>query len=179
MENAAMPRTLFMIAEEHTDSAGRQKARELVESRQIAVFFMEWATPIDRENIPRSFIGLNPADAPPTLEELAQSCVDNGIAAVACDLSVEATLARLNAPPSAPGEYKESSVFQPWGQAVRDKYAAETIAAYLEEHFDVQSALLMFGADHFFPKNLADRDGTPALGDLVQAALPDWNCKFV
>lgn len=177
-----MPRTLYMIKDTHSEPDGRLKAEHLIESGAVGVYFMEWGKPIDPNDLRTSFTGLAKEDASPTLEDLAETCFANNVAVVPCDLTPEETIARLNELDPENTPFNALSVFQEWGQAVRDLSAADKIAEYLDNHPQVETALLMFGADHFKAsdyRKLSTINGTiPPLNELVRARLPGWTCKF-
>ena len=67
---------------------------------------------------------------------------------MSCDLTVEATVQRLDARNDRYRPYQANSSFQPWGKGVRDRNVAEVIKAYMIGKENCRG-LLMFGSDHF------------------------------
>lgn len=177
-----MPRTLYMIRDNHSEPDGRREAQRLIESGSVAVYFMEWGQPIDQDHLGASFKGLAKEDASPTLEELARTCFEHKVAVVPCDLTPDETIEGLNKLDPENKPFNALSVFQEWGQAVRDLSAVDKIAEYLDTHPEVETALLMFGADHFkdsdYRKLSKVKGKIPPLNELVQARLPRWTCEF-
>ncbi len=146
---------ILCIKDDHNNSRGRTLAKTYLTNKSVDVFFIEWPIQINKSNIPASFNGkqkLNPNDAKPDLCQLAQDANTNGIDIVSCDLTVEQTVNRLNTLKSTRkyAPYIDTSVFQPWGEGVRDVYASAIILGYLSNNSNkTNNALLMFGSDHF------------------------------
>jgi hypothetical protein len=137
-------------------------------SGDIKVFFMEWFRPIVPYQFNECFKDLALEDASPTLRELAALCHSKWIDIVSCDLSVDTTINILNNNKNDrfAGQYAPASAYQPWGKAVRDRYAAEKVRTYMDLHPDAwDHALLMFGADHF--KCEEDRNA-PSLHHMIE-----------
>jgi hypothetical protein len=145
-----MPKNIFAIKDTHTDSAGRNRAKEILESGGINCFFIEWPLPINKNDLETSFIGLAVNDAHPNLKELTKIAIDKGIDVIPCDLTADETLKRLDALNDGYGPYSILSVFQAWGKEIRDENAAQIIARYIKESQNGNCrGLVMFGADHF------------------------------
>jgi hypothetical protein len=173
-----MGKFIRAIRDVHINPMGRQRAQELINGGDIKVFFMEWHTPIDPANIDGSFPDLNKQDAQPSLKVLAQNCLSKGVKIVACDLTKDETVDRLNARPREvdkyAGTYKDSSAFMPYGRGIRDQHAAETVCRYMVLHPEAWGhALLMFGAAHF--RREEDR-GCPSLHQLIDMQLGAFGC---
>jgi len=146
-----MGKEILVVKDVHIESSGREQAKKILQSEKIDVFFIEWAKPIEKDKIKECFKGIAPADALPSLIELATLAISRGIDVVSCDLTVEETLKQLDALKDGYAPYKEFSVFEPWGESVRDKNAAEKIAGYMKIKKECRG-LVMFGADHFAAK---------------------------
>ena len=144
-----MGKVVFAIKDTHSEPAGRNRARAMLESGGIKVFFIEWPSPIRKDAIAGSFAGIA-QDAEPSLSTLTALALSKGIDVISCDLTVDDTVARLNGLNDDYGPYNPMSAFQPWGKAIRDKHAADVIAKYMRSHPDKDCrGLLMFGSDHF------------------------------
>jgi hypothetical protein len=144
-----MGKVVFAIKDTHSEPAGRNRARAMLESGGIKVFFIEWPGPIKKDAIAGSFAGIA-KDAEPSLPTLTALALSKGIDVISCDLAVTDTVARLNGLNDGYGPYNPMSAFQPWGKGIRDKHAAEVITKYMRFHPDKDCrGLLMFGSDHF------------------------------
>lgn len=169
--------SILAISDVHTSPDGRLLAKKLVESGAVQVFFMEWSKPIAVTDLAGSFSGLSLTDASPTLKDLATVCASKGIDVVSCDLTVDETVSRLDALNDGYGPYNPNSAFQPWGKAMRDKNAAETIRKYMDTHTSAWGhALLMFGADHFVAES--DRNAPP-LNQLIKEKIGSHNIYLI
>ena len=153
------------IKDTHTNSAGRKYAREMICMNKAQVFFIEWATPVYKENLNVAFEGLAPDDAEPNLAVLASLALNCGMDVISCDLSVQATIDRLNSLDDRYRPYGTTSVFQPWGKGIRDRYAAATISDYFKAHPRSKVGILLFGSDHFVAE---DGRNAPPLDELVK-----------
>ena len=170
-----MPKMIFAVKDTHSDSAGRRRAERMLKSGGIHIFFIEWPTPVDREDIRGSFKGVA-NDAEPSLSELARVAFDLGIDVVSCDLTAEETLKRLDVLNPAYAPHLLPSAFQAWGKGVRDTHAAAVIAKYMWRHPNPNCrGLVMFGADHFKDE---DGRGTLPLQKLIKAAST-FDCFIV
>jgi hypothetical protein len=171
-----MERYIRAIKDNHSHPAGRLLAKQWLNSGVINVFFMEWAVPI-KHPLDACFQNLNAGDAEPSLRELASICLSKRIDVVHCDLTPEVTVQRLNSANDGYGPYFPSSVFQPWGQAIRDRNAADVVGDYMHKNPNMwDHALLMYGSDHF-----RDSDGrnAPGLHMLIELKFANGNIKFL
>lgn len=167
---------IFAIKDTHTESAGRERARSMILSGKISVFFIEWAVPIDSKNINENFKGLAKGDAEPSLKVLAGLALSKGIKVISCDLSADQTIHELNSLNDGFGPYSIHSVFAHWGKAIRDKHAAEVIKTYITSNPHTQNGLVMFGSDHFIDHE--DR-GCPPLHKLIHSKVPAIDCYII
>lgn len=184
--------SIFALPDIHTDPAAREKAKDMLMDGRINVFYIEWAKPIDPQNLDKSFEGLNAGDASPTLKELTRLALDKGIPVVPVDIPPERVLAKLDeqSPDYAP--HGQMSLFQDWGKAVRDTETAKLIGEDIKTRGPEAFALVLYGADHFKPKVDGDEvlaapldalirkeSGAdvyklnPAFGQVQAAAAPD------
>ncbi len=163
-------KSIFALPDIHSDAAARLKAQDLLSDGQIKVFYIEWAKPIEPDNLGRTFADLAPGDAKPTLRDLTALAISKGIPVVPCDLAPEEVLKSLDkkSPDYAP--HGQHSLYQPWGQAVRDEHAAKVIAEDIRGRGNGTVALLMYGSDHFKPRMDEGVMLSPPLDTLIRAA---------
>jgi hypothetical protein len=160
-------KSIMVLPDIHSDPAARQKTSEMLKDGQIKVLYLEWSKPIDPGDLDRSFAGLAPGDARPTLKELAQIAIDRNIPVVPVDMPPAEVLRTLDTQSPAYAPHSEHSLYQPWGEAVRDKYTAEKIAEDIRARPDGTIALLMYGADHFKKKMDGDTELAGPLNKLI------------
>lgn len=164
-----MSKSIMALPDIHTDPAARQKAWDMLSSveHKPGVFYIEWSKPIDPSNLDASFAGLALGDARPTLKDLAALAISRGIPVVPVDMPAKMVKDKLDelSPDYAP--HSDSSLFQPWGEAVRDVYTAKKIADDIGSRRDGTIGVLMYGADHFKPK----RDGDTVLAESLDKLI--------
>jgi hypothetical protein len=136
-------KSIMALPDIHTDSAARQKAKEMLADGQIGVFYIEWSKPINPMNLDASFVGLNPNDASPTLKELTALAIHKGIPVVPVDMAPDQVLAALDKKSPEYAPHGPASLIQPWGEAVRDQYTAGAIADDMRDRGNGTVALLM------------------------------------
>jgi hypothetical protein len=161
-------KSIMALPDLHTDSAARIKARDMMSEGQIGVFYIEWSKPIDPHNLDKTFEGMAPGDAKPTLKDLTQYALDRGIPVVPVDLAPDKVLKALDDQNPAYAPHSHHSLVQPWGEAVRDKYTAGAIAEDMSGRGKDTIGLLMYGADHFKPKKDGDEVLAESLDTLIR-----------
>ena len=145
-------KSIMALPDIHSDPAARVKAREMLLDGHVGVFYIEWSKPIDPDNLDKTFEGLAPGDAKPTLKELTRLALDHGIPVKPVDIAPETVLQKLDAESPDYAPHGQLSLFQPWGQAVRDRETAQLIGNDMKDRADGTIGLVMYGADHFKPK---------------------------
>lgn len=158
-------KSVIALPDIHTDPAARLKAKEMLSGGEIGVFYIEWSKAIDPHDLKQSFAGLAEGDAEPTLKELTALAISKGIPVLPVDMPPARVLAALDMQSPTYAPHGAASLFQPWGEALRDQYTARVIGDDMRGRGDGTVALLMYGADHF--KSKVD-DGTVLAGPLDQ-----------